>query len=90
MPKNDLYDFERDAKGLPEYNYKDEENYNAMMDYNIEISIEKAKDVVEFNDVVQSKKKEIDLMIEEYNNMVDELLSDYTIVVQGLFHYKME
>ena len=81
-------EMERDLKGFPDY--KEEELHTAQMDYNEELQLEQAKDIVDFNDFLQIKKKQLDSRIEEYNVVIDGILSDYPQRIIEQFYYKEE
>ena len=81
-------EMERDLKDYP--SYKDEELHTAQMDYHDECWLEQAKTIVDFNDFLQIKKKQLDNRIEEYNVVVDGILSDYPQRIIEQFYYKEE
>jgi len=79
-------EMERDLKGYPDY--KQEELYTAQQDYNDECMEEQAKDLIDFNDFLQIKKKQLDNRIEEYNVLIDGYLNDYPQRIIEQFYYK--
>jgi len=68
-------EFERDLKDYPPY--KEEQAYNDREDYNHEIQLEQARNIVEFHLELDNIRKEISNKKIEFDELLSGLLSDY-------------
>jgi len=79
----DVDNMERDLKGYPDL--KQENNYNDMLDYNHEIQLEQAKNIVEFHLHLDKVKKEILIAKLRFNELIDEVLDLYPQSIKDEF-----